>query len=117
VNARDNLSVFKLAIPTLHLNRICRLLCCAQKKITAESQRYRCVSRHSTKIGFLGVESTYRRGVDKGIFEVGVSCEQLLVQETRVTDVAEKREIDLVGRWHVLERDCFEGHDGQKRGC
>lgn len=67
-------------------------------------------------MGSLGIESTYRRSVDKGIFEVGISREQLLVQEARVADVAEKGEVDFVGRRHVLEHDCFERHGEQKRG-
>lgn len=39
------------------------------------------------------------------------------MQEARVADVAEKREVDLVGRRHVLEHDCFEIHGGQKEAA
>lgn len=39
------------------------------------------------------------------------------MQEAGVADVAEESEIDLVGRRHVLEHDCFEGHGGQGRAA
>lgn len=45
---------------------------------------------------YQGMAPTYRRSVDKGIFKVGIAREQLLMQEARVVDVTEKREVDFV---------------------
>ncbi|KAF3069280.1 hypothetical protein CFAM422_007392 [Trichoderma lentiforme] len=57
--------------------------------------------------------STYRRSVDKGIFELGVAREELLVQEGGVFHIAEESEVDSVRRRHMLELYRFDGH-GEK---
>lgn len=42
------------------------------------------------------------RGVNEGIFELGVAGEELGMQELGVLDVAEQGDMDLVVRWNQL---------------
>lgn len=55
---------------------------------------------------------THDASVDEGIFEVGVSGEQLGVQKGSVGDGVEESDVDGVAGGQVVYRDSCEGHYG-----
>lgn len=52
----------------------------------------------------------YRRGIDEGVFEIGISAEQLLVQKGGILYVAIEREVYRVRSRNVLDGYGFDRH-------
>ena len=50
----------------------------------------------ASRIRFIASESPYRRRIDKGVFEVGIAREELLVQEAGILYIAKEGEVDAV---------------------
>lgn len=58
----------------------------------------------------------YNAGINEGVLEVAVACEELLVEERSVLDVAEERSVDGVTGRQMLEVDALQRH-GDRPAC